>query len=257
MKHLSLLLFSHLAACGGEYSPWQSKPTHTGITDYNLKWLQTLDNGSSEPFSFMLAGDPQAIPGQMDNVVDRFNSGDATFLAIAGDLTDMGFMKEYELLDRALSKAVKPVLTVVGNHDGLNNSKKIYQEMFGPLNYSFSYRDVTFVMWNNNGYEWSVDLDWLEEQVIAHKQVVVIAHQPPDGGALSASQEERWTAIRQHPSYIASLHGHVHKAYFKRENGKPIYVVDRMHGSAHAIVSFSYGSVTIDRCNPGCERVAE
>lgn len=251
-----LTLFTLLCGCGApQYSPWQSNPPSYDLTAKHLGWLATQDAGQ-EVFTLAVIGDPQAVVGSLDRAIEIINyRSDVDFTVIVGDLTDRGLLQEFIWVDRTIAKSQKPVLTIVGNHDGLSNGKKLYQQMFGPVNYTFFYKDVKFVMWNNNGYEWQVDVDWLDNEVRSYHRVIVIAHQPPRDGALSEDQERQWERIRQYPNLIASIHGHVHRFDFKKEGSLPIYTVDRVTNAHYGTVSVSKDQVVFENCFPVCSLV--
>lgn len=252
-----LLVFSLLTGCGAiQYSPWQSNAPDYDLTAKHLNRLMKYDTGRYEPFAIAVVGDPQAVAGSFKRAVDILNErSDIDFVVIAGDLTDRGLMSEFKMIGDALERLEKPALTIVGNHDGLSNGSKLYQEMFGPLNYSFIYKDVKFVMWNNNAYEWSVDMDWLAAEVNSHHRVVIVAHQPPDDGALSLSQEQRWKEIRQKPNVVTSIHGHVHRFNLVKEGDLPIYTVGRVFDGSHGIIKFE-SQLEFLNCTPVCQEVA-
>lgn len=243
-----------LSGCGYmDYSPWSSNPEHKNLTAKHLARLERTNTDEFEPFKFVLTGDSQAVVEHMFNVVDVVNrQSDVAFIALAGDITDAGLLKEYNLIYRVVEESKKPLLTVVGNHDGLNNSKKIYREMFGPLNYSFVYKNIKFIMWNNNEYEWDTDFEFLEKELDSGHRSIIIAHQPPDGGTLSDAQEERWQNIRTRDNYAASLHAHYHKFSFRVEDGVPIYVVARVTDTMFATVTVTEDEVLIQNCTPLC-----
>lgn len=247
-----------LVGCGDiQYSPWQSSPPNFDLTAKHLAKLEAQDTGIYEKFTIAIVGDPQAEIDGLDRALAIINSrSDLDFVAIVGDLTDRGLELEYRLVDKAIAKFNKPVLTIVGNHDGLSNGSKIYQEMFGPLNYSFIYKDTKFVMWNNNAYEWKIDLDWLASEVSSHHRVVIMAHQPPNDGALSFEQESRWFEIRQKANVIASIHGHKHHYSFKREEDLPIYVVDRVQDGGYGTLTFNE-RLEFYNCSPICHPAEE
>lgn len=253
----SIILTLLISGCGYiEYSPWQSDPEVKNLTAKHLAKLENTNSDEFTPFSFALTGDSQAVVEHFANAIDVINyRSDISFTALAGDITDAGLMKEYELVYRAIAQADKPILTVVGNHDGLSNSKKIYKEMFGPTDYSFVYRDIKFIMWNNNGYEWDVDMEFLRRELDTTQRTIVISHQPPNGGALSDYQEAVWQELRSSDSLTASLHGHVHRFSFEIEGDVPIYTVDRVTNSHFAVIEVTDSGIFIQNCTPLCGEV--
>jgi 3',5'-cyclic AMP phosphodiesterase CpdA len=261
MQRYSLIFLIFLACCGQpEYSPWQSNIEYKGLTNKHLAWLSSLNKDDNHPLSIILAGDPQAVVGHLRSVIEKSNQIDSDFVVILGDNTDLGLRREWIWIGDTIEKSNKPVLTVVGNHDGLTKGKQIYQKMFGPLNYSFVYRDIKFVMWNNNYYEWGTpDFDWLENEVLSYPKVVVMSHQPPYALTLLPSHEERWKRIRAHPNYIASLHGHQHSyAYsYEKDTDTQIYTVDRVSGTHYGIMTFNEDGISFQNCTPTCYKIEE
>lgn len=254
----SILLALLLVSCGPpEFSPWQSNPEHHDLTAKHLNWLAQTD-GDFEPFTIAISGDPQAVVGHFRRVIDITNTKDVAFLAVLGDITDLGMRREWIWIGDSIERSNKPVLTVVGNHDGLMNGSDIYDKMFGPRNYSFTYKNIKFVFWNNNYYEWGdPDLDWLEHEIDSHDRVVVMSHQPPGSGTLTTAHEDRWEQIRTNPNLIASLHGHVHSYGYKQEDDLPIYTVDRVTNSHYGTMTIYEDHVEFSNCDPVCTEVVK
>jgi Icc-related predicted phosphoesterase len=251
MRYLLILL---LTACGApEFSPWQTNTEYNDLTAKHLAWLDSID-GEFEPFTVGISGDPQAVVGHLRRVIDITNiRSDIKFLTILGDITDLGLRREWIWVGDSIEQSNKPVLTVVGNHDGLSNGHEIYKKMFGAFNYSFTHKDVKFVMWNNNLYEWGQpDFEWLQHEVESHHRVVVMSHQPPYSGTLTDEHEDRWLEIRRNTNMIASLHGHVHHGSLTYEDNLPIYTVDRVTGSHYGTMTIHEDHVTFEDCVSIC-----
>jgi Icc protein len=256
MRALVVLLF--LLSCGPmEFSPWDSTPPNTDLTEKHL--LRLGKGGAFKPFTVAILGDPQARPAAFRDTRDVVNMRtDVSFSLVAGDITDRGMAREYKFVNEVLSGFIKPVLTVVGNHDGLNNGSALYQKMFGSLDYTFIYNEVTFVMWNDNGYEWDVSMEWLDNAIkSAPGKVVVVSHQSPYSGALTSEQEVIWERIRKSPKLIGSVHGHYHHFEFHKENGLPIYIVDRVEESHHGLMRIEKDRVEFFNCSVECVKVED
>lgn len=240
MKYLALLTL--LIGCGG-VSPWEAEPNYRDLTNKHLSNLH--DTGHLEPFNFSIVGDSQVGLEGFNNARKRINQQDTSFTVILGDLTDRGLKKEWDWVGNIVEKFDRPVLTVVGNHDGLSNGKELYREMFGPLNYSFYYNGVKFVMWNNNHYEWNIDLDWLEIEA-NYYPTIILSHQPPYSGTMTDEQEARWFEIRHNGNVISSVHGHMHHFYETNEDGLPIFTVERVEHGAYGIGKFENSEITFE-----------
>ena len=203
----SFLLSSTGCDTDDDFSPWQSNPAPKDLTKKHLRRLAETDIPSFEPFNVAVIADSQIDLDGLKTAIRRINNyPDVDFVLFVGDLTEHGLQQEFLWVKKELDDLKVPVLTVIGNHDGISNGGRIYQRMFGPLNYTFIYRDTQFIMWNNNPYEFGApDLDWLRTQVGGHYRNVIVSHQPPYAGPMTASQEAEWKAIRSDESIIASV----------------------------------------------------
>jgi predicted phosphodiesterase len=244
-----------------EFSPWQSNVPATGLTAKHLQELTLTDTGSFEEFTIAVAADVHLDAAELGDVVDVLNDrGDIAFLLLVGDLTDGGMLKEFKWLYDTIEECDFPVLTVVGNHDGLCNGPEIYSEMFGPFNYSFVYRGVQFIMWNNNPYEWGdPDLEWLEQQVENHAPSVVVAHQPLQAGHLPSSKDDDREHVPRDGRVIAAVHGHTHKFdHYLEDDSLPVYLVAAVHGGQYGLIEFTDCRLRFFNCSlVSCEEVTE
>lgn len=254
MKNTLIVSTLLLASCGTEFSPWQNEAPATALTHKHLQKLQP----KSSSFTVALAGDSQSVYGDFSRAMSNINArSDVDFTLLAGDITDRGILKEFKLAVNIIEKAHKPVLTVVGNHDGLSYGPQIYQDTFGPLNYTFDYGGYRFVAWNNNSYEWDVDVGWLEEQVASHDKVVVFSHQPPEHASVSSEVARRWRELRKNPNMVASVHGHIHKHELYFEDKLPVYSVNRVIGGSYGLIKFNDDKISFFDCQSVCREVGK
>ena len=245
----SVLLIFFIYSCA---SPTPFDSLLTGEEKLTEKHLGRLGTGTPDfsPFKVGLIADPQVYPGYLNQVIAELDKKeDLDFYMILGDLTDRSLKYEFEMVAHAIKKAKRPVLTVVGNHDGISNGEKIYKKMFGALNYSFVYNGVTFIMWNNNPYEWGMpDFDWLNKTVEGSKQSVVVSHQPPGSLERYANANDLFYQSLADPKVVGSFHGHMHKFDLREFKGKPIYTVARVFDISYGIASFTASGVSIEKC---------
>lgn len=246
MKYLILIL-TIITSCGiPEFTPWSSQADDTNLTDKNISRLPNKNN-----MTIALTGDPQVLPGEIDQVRKTINNrSDIDFVVVLGDLTDRGLLKEWKWFGKITKLFNQPVLTVIGNHDGLSKGKKIYKKMFGSVNYSFMVGRTKFIMWNNNPYEYSVDMNWLRIQSEYYPSIIM-SHQPPYNGSLNSNQENEWYDIRHNGNIIASVHGHMHRFGFRIEGGIPIYTVERV--PRYGIMVIKNDEATFQNCHSECK----
>jgi len=234
------LLVSALSSCGSP-SPWANwvGAQYKNLTKQSLREL----GGSNEaftPFAVGLIADPQGLPGYLRFVSARLNRrDDLAFTFILGDITDRSLRDEFLWVAGVVEDSDLPTLTVVGNHDGLLYGEKTYRNLFGDLNYSFIYRDVKFIVWNNNPYEWGYpDFKWLRAQVESFPYVFIFSHQPPGAIDRYAHANDELRDVYEHEHVLGSAHGHTHKYHFQYVHEKPVITVAIMKEEHHAIVHF-------------------
>jgi len=173
-----------------------------------------------------------------------------SFSLILGDLTDRSLRDEFLWVADVVKEARHPILTVVGNHDGLIYGEEIYTEVFGALNYAFVYRGVKFVMWNDNPFEWGYpDFPWLEEQIASHPRVVIVAHQPPGAIERFPEANDQLQTVLSNPNVLGSVHGHTHEYGFETISGKPVMTVARVIDTTYAVMHLDAEfRISFERC---------
>lgn len=71
------------------------------------------------------------VPKWGEKVIDLINSMQPEVLVVTGDLTDKGYLYEYEMVAKYFDKIkVKNILAVPGNHDSRNRGYEIFEEIF-------------------------------------------------------------------------------------------------------------------------------
>ena len=121
--------------------------------------------------TFAFVGDSQRFYDELERFIDTVNAIDEIdFIILAGDISDFGLLEEFELIHEQLSGLNKPYFGVVGNHDVVARGEEIFERMFGPLNYTFTYRSVKFIAHNTNGKEYPdkevPDMNWLRSALV-------------------------------------------------------------------------------------------
>jgi 3',5'-cyclic-AMP phosphodiesterase len=101
----------------------------------------------------------------------------------------------------------------------LGKGDEVFERMFGPLNYSFSYQSVKFVLHNTNSKEYNngkvPDMTWIRSQLVksdSSKFFVMVSHVPPFSEDFDKNLEAEYaTTLEESPSLLLSLHGHIHE----------------------------------------------
>lgn len=244
MKHIfrfyrGLLVAGLLLLAAGcdnifEYSPYKAG-VRVPYSDLNLKAMKELEAQSSEafaPFTIGVFGDTHTYYDDFEKQVARFNQQDSlAFIAHMGDLTLSGIYREFIWYHDISSKLKHPLLTLIGNHDYLSNGEFMYEEMFGPWNFTLVYNNCLFVFLDDIIWEKNVqdpDFAWLESVLEGsehYKYRFVLAHIPPWSAPFSKGNEYYYNMLMDKYGVDLSIHGHTHSYYYgqRYENGPPYF----------------------------------
>lgn len=242
---------SLLSACKNlfHYHPGEVRleESEKNLNAKNLRRIQSLP--AQDTFHFALIGDTQRFYDEVDDFVQDVNKRqDVSFVLLAGDITDFGLNKEYKWVHRALKKLAVPYIAVIGNHDLLANGRKVYQEMYGPEDFSFAFSGSKFICLNTNSEEFGFDgtvpnLPWLNQQLsdtVLHKSIFVIAHVPPFSAAFDKKLEQSYASLLAASNRVfLTVYGHQH-GYSKTtpySDGVTYLVTAAMNRRSYILVS--------------------
>ncbi|OON71201.1 metallophosphoesterase [Hymenobacter sp. CRA2] len=218
-------LASLLSGCGLiEFNPNETRTpeAYSNLTRKNLERLQQQPNPlGGDSLRFVFVGDSQRFYDEADAFVKSVNQQPGVaFVAIAGDISDFGLIREMRWVHDRLKKLDVPYLTVIGNHDQVGNGRESYQKVYGPLNYSFEYGGTRFVLVDTNGREYGFngrvpDVPWvqraLSEPGPGIRRQVVMSHVPPMDADFDPQLERPYVqALNDAPRVAFELNGHRH-----------------------------------------------
>ena len=235
---------------------FQYSPNEVRLEDadrnLNAKNIAKLrDLSQKDTFRFVVIGDTQRFYEETDDFVDSINKrNDIAFIVLNGDISDFGLNREYQWISRSLKRLNMPYVGVIGNHDMLANGRKVYNEMFGPENFSFEYSGSKFIYLNTNSLEVGMDgsvpdLPWLQSQLTNHRQyknVFVFGHMSPlDREEFDQSKAASYESLLKSAGNLRlSIHGHQHKFSVQRPDPEGIeYLI------AASVSKRSYALVTV------------
>ncbi len=220
---LCIVFFSYFfVSCNSfEFSPNQAfdRNTPRDLNAANLEKL--LARAIDDTVIIAFVGDSQRFMDELDRFVSHVNKNpNVDFVVLAGDISDFGLLAEYEWVYDRLKRLNAPFFGVIGNHDVIANGENVFMRMFGPLDYSFVYDSIKFVMHNTNGREYPLkeipNLQWLEEQLGGDpedgvKYYVGISHVPPTDDDFKQDLVVPYARmLSTTPGFLLSLHAHVH-----------------------------------------------
>lgn len=221
-----------LQACSDafEFSPNQEFSKNS-IRDMNAKNIARLAKNTKDTITIAFIGDSQRFYNDVEKFVNKANTiEEIDFVLLAGDISDFGLLNEFNWVTDRLTKLKMPYIGVVGNHDVVANGENVFQRMFGPLNQSFIYDSVKFILHNTNSREYVgnnvPDLEWLEQELSEQpgvKYQIAVSHVPPfaDGDFNPALEQDYSKLFAETPNFLISLHGHIHnhKDYYPYKDG--------------------------------------
>jgi 3',5'-cyclic AMP phosphodiesterase CpdA len=198
----------------------------------NAAKIQALGLKPEDTIRIALISDTQRFYDETEDVVVSINTLNQVkghgidFVIHAGDITDFGIMNEYRWIHERLKKLQMPYLAVIGNHDCVGNGKVIFEEMYGPHDYSLTIARNRLVFLNSNSLEYTKDvppnLTFLEQalqDVGNYNNAFVIAHVPPFDEDFDRNKEPGYAGLINQFDVKYSIHGHQHNHRLRQPYG--------------------------------------
>jgi len=206
-----------------EYSPNQTHvpAAERHLTAQNIARLAQQPKSPDDTLRFVFIGDSQRFYDEAEDFVKSVNQQpDIDFVVVAGDISDFGLVREMRWMHHRLQKLKVPYFTVIGNHDQVGNGRQIYQNVYGPLNYSFTYAGTKFICVDTNSREYAFnghvpDLPWLSSQLAdtaKSQRQLILCHVPPTDGDFDPNLTAAYgSLVGSSPQVTLHLAGHVHR----------------------------------------------
>ncbi|WP_462317816.1 metallophosphoesterase family protein [Marinilabilia sp.] len=218
-----------------EYSPYQAG-VGSNNDERNVQTIRILEEHSQNefrPFRIALIGDSHTYYDDFQRQIKALNEMDSIdFVVHNGDITLSGIYREFVWYDDITSALDHPLITLIGNHDFLSNGEYLYNQMFGPFNFTLDYNNCRFVFFDDTIWEKNVedpDFEWLNEALdvgdsISH--VFVFAHIPPWSKQFSIGNHYLYNTIIEKHNVSLSVHGHTHSYFYgKRDDSDVPFLV--------------------------------
>ena len=239
-----------------EYSPYAAnvKSSHNEIYVKNFKRLTDQDHGQNDEIKIAVIADSHYNYHELNKAVVNINSREnIDFVVANGDITDHGYLMEYELFHEQMHKLISPYLTVIGNHDYKSNGDKIYKKMYGSFNKSFVYNDYYFILFDDVFWESSKepDFNWLENELIksaSYEKTFVFCHIPPYGEQFPNDFEIVYRKLMLEYKVDLSIHGHVHRYQYEDyyKDGMIYLTVESIMDKEYCIITIHNDSIVVE-----------
>lgn len=261
-RFILLIIVPLFVSCG--YSPWETEIDCRDYYQDNLQRLTQIEADTSGQLAFGVAllADFHIDLSDIKTAVKRINQrDDVAFALILGDMTDQGLAVEFEWACKALADLEVPRFYVIGNHDGISFGKEIFWKNFAPFDYAFTYKDVKFIQYNDNAYEFpgAPDYDFLAKEAAVQpgetrRKTLGVSHVSP---VVDVHTEEEAAKLRQFlfdHNFNLTLHGHDHQFfYWLDEFANPHYSTSRVEGGKYGMLFVAEdGQLSLQNCAATC-----
>jgi hypothetical protein len=207
-----------------EFNPLQTEDSHspTELNAKNIAKLRATEATSDDTVTILFTGDSQRFYNKLDDLVQVINrNSKIDFLLLDGDISDFGLLQEFIRIVQQLDKLNIPYISVIGNHDLTSRGSEVYTKMFGPKNFSFTYKDYKFLCHDDCSREYNFpgnvpDLNWLSNEIqnSSASWFVGASHIPPWSEDFDQSMVKPYADLfGATPGFILSLHGHLVAPY--------------------------------------------
>jgi len=260
-KFILLLMCVLLNSC--QYSAWETDIDCQDSYTANLAELAKIESSlAGDAFGVALLADIHVDLTDAVNVVEQIKQrDDVAFVLVLGDITDFGLAAEFEWVCKALSSLDVPRFYVIGNHDSISFGKEIFYENFAPFDYAFSFKDVKFILYNDNAFEFPgvPDYAFLADAAAiqadeTRRRTLAVSHIPP---VKDVHTEEEAANLRQFlfdEGIDLTLHGHLHEfVYWSDEFGVPHHITGRVKGGRYSMLFIDeLGEASLQNCAGTC-----
>jgi len=240
-----------------EFSPYSAnvKDRYKNIDEENLERILNSNNDDETEITFAVLADPHYDYHELDKAIASINlKQEIDFVIVNGDISEHGYLKEFELIHEEMKELNAPYLTVIGNHDYRSNGEDIYRVMYGEFNKSFTFNNNQFILFDDIFWESNKtpDMDWLENELLKaeeYRNTFVFCHIPPFGDQFSDEMESNYENLMDTYNVDLSVHGHMHYYIYEESDGErtSYLCVGSIMKKEYAVIKVSEETYTIEQ----------
>jgi hypothetical protein len=210
--------------------------------NWNYNEFQKIDKNQIN-YTFVVYGDNRNSSGKFDQLINKVNGENILFSIDLGDLVNTGNIDEYKSFISQINRSNSPVLTVIGNHELMNDTKgDKYISIFGNSYYSFILQNSYFIVLDDAnliGID-NQQMQWLQNELQKsqnYKYRFVLMHVPlfdpqnatnkkeyDETALIDVNQSKQLNDLFDQYNVTMIFASHVH-AYYNGTWGKTPYII--------------------------------
>jgi len=261
IRGLFIISILTISACEEyfEYSPYAANvnSSYKNTDIKNLNNIVKADTLKKEEYRFAVIADSHYSFYELNGAIKNINRDEnLDFVIVNGDIADHGYLKEYELFHENMENLTIPYLTVIGNHDYRSNGDKIYKDMYGELNKTFTYNNNLFILFDDVFWESNKnpEMNWLENTLAnnnKYENVFVISHIPPYSRQFTDKYEMQYRKLMLQYEVDLSIHGHIHRYEYGDYygDGMQYLAVETILNKEYVIITVSNNEIKVETIN--------
>lgn len=210
--------------------------------NFNLISKEYIESSSIDVMKFAVVGDSKP---DYDTYYDMLYllPKDVKFVAHVGDFTDWSWPWEYGNYTHKITgymnkiKSFKPMFHCIGNHDNRLFGNRLFNEYFGPWNFSVNYGKWSFIFVRNvyvTKYGLTSDtMGWLEDTLSeCNEYVSIFMHVPPAVPFDSLVPSKKLLHDDRYNDILSSCNNKIKLAFYGHAH---MYVASMHEGIMHTI----------------------
>lgn len=242
-----------ISSCS-EYLNYSVFDTDIKTQHYNARNTEELQSipTNTDTLRFAFFSDSHDNYDELSALINSVNrQSNIKFVVSGGDITNFGLTWEFEKYLQLVRRIKVPTITAVGNHDYISNGITVYKRVFGPNNFSFTYGNYKFIVFDNVVWENGnrpLNFEWLNNEVASSKSLnIFISHLPFWDAQIDSTNNKKFLEIVNSGNTMLCLHGHTHNYKETKYNGIHTLVAGDLKDREYYILELIENKASIKR----------